>query len=197
MKSLIFQFLASIVVFVSLSLTQDDGEGGRRRPIKEVIRSGGKNGEGQGPVGNNTGTAVVCGPKGAHLNLSWTPKIIDPDKSVMLYFNFTNPIDFNKGKADIDVYMEGSSDPIFSVVQDIACSEISKQLPFITCPMKKNENHVFSHKFDDLNRLPVGAYVIVVKILSYEGNPSFPLFACLNLTLHIVPSDQVLNIPAL
>lgn len=30
------------------------------------------------------------GPKDAQLNVSWTPKVIDPDKSVELYFNITN-----------------------------------------------------------------------------------------------------------
>lgn len=214
MNSLIVQFLASIIVFVSLSFTQEDGEGRRGRPIKETIRFGGRSGEEQRSIGsslptdasnsasfqkkfkvdNNTGTAVVCGPKDAQLNVSWTPKVIDPDKSVELYFNITNPINFDKGQADVDVYMEGSSDPIFSVVQEIACDDIRKAISFVTCPLKKGDTHAFKYKYGDLNRLPVGAYIIVLKILSYEGNPH-PLFACLNFTLHIVPSDQVLFNP--
>lgn len=210
MNSLIVQFLASIIVFVSLSFTQEDGHRSGRS-IKETIRSALKSGEEQGSIGssmltdasnaasfqkkfkvdNNTGTAVVCGPEGAELNVSWTPKVIDPDKSVKLYFNIKNPIDFNKGQADVDVYMEGSSDPIFSVVQEIACEDIRKAVSLITCPLKKGDIHKFEFTYDDLKRLPVGAYVIVLKIFSYEGNPH-PLFACLNLTLHIVPSDQML-----
>lgn len=214
MNSLIVQFLASIIVFVALSFTQ--GNGSRSGPsVKETIRSGGKSSEEQRSIGsslpseasnaasfqnkfkvdNNTGTAVVCGPDGAHLNVSWRPKVIDPDKSIQLYFDITNPIDFEKGQANVDVYMEGSSDPIFSVVQEIACNDISKVSPLIQCPLKKGDNHKFQYKYSDLNRLPVGAYIIVLKILSYEGNPH-PLFACLNLTLHIVPSDQMLFNPA-
>lgn len=30
------------------------------------------------------------GPEGAELNVSWTPKVIDPDKSIKLYFNIKN-----------------------------------------------------------------------------------------------------------
>lgn len=30
------------------------------------------------------------GPDGAHLNVSWRPKVIDPDKSIQLYFDITN-----------------------------------------------------------------------------------------------------------
>lgn len=80
MNSLIVQFLASIIVFVSLSFTQEDGHRSGRS-IKETIRSALKSGEEQGSIGssmltdasnaasfqkkfkvdNNTGTAVVCG----------------------------------------------------------------------------------------------------------------------------------------
>lgn len=31
-----------------------------------------------------------AGPKGAHLNISWVPKVIDPQKSVKIFFDVTN-----------------------------------------------------------------------------------------------------------
>lgn len=137
--------------------------------------------------GNNTGTAIVCGPEAAHINISWVPKVIDPQKSVKIYFDVINPIDFNKGLAHLDVYMEGSPNPIFSLDQDVACDDIKHVAPFIGCPLKKGERYRYSFQDSDLNRVPEGSYTVVVKIFSYEGNPH-PLFACLNFTLQIVPS---------
>lgn len=40
-----------------------------------------------------------------------------------------------------------------------------------------------------------GSYTVVAKIFSYEGNPP-PLFACLNITLQIVPSERVFVNPS-
>lgn len=37
-----------------------------------------------------THALFFLGPDGAHLNVSWRPKVIDPDKSIQLYFDITN-----------------------------------------------------------------------------------------------------------
>lgn len=86
---------------------------------------------------NNTGTAIVCGPNGAHLNISWVPKVIDTDKSVMIFINITNPIDFNYGQVHLDVYIDGSPNPIFSLATDFACTDIISVDSFLKCPLKK------------------------------------------------------------
>lgn len=62
---------------------------------------------------NNTGRAIVCGPEGAEFNITWKPKIIDPEKFVQIHFNFTAPTNFTKGKAHVDVYLEGTPDRLF------------------------------------------------------------------------------------
>lgn len=254
MTTLRIQVLVSIIAFVSLSFSQEDGEIradtnyfviDKQINIKEIIRFGGRRGDVKGenakievpgdnglfdstltslsslltkvhnaanlkklkgmlPLSglqlldkaeNNTGTAIVCGPKGAHLNISWVPKVIDPQKSVKIFFDVTNPIDFNKGLAHIDVYMEGSPDPIFSLDQDVACDDIKHIAPFIGCPLKKGGRYTYNFKYSDLNRVPEGSYTVVAKIFSYEGNPP-PLFACLNITLQIVPSKGVFVYPS-
>lgn len=254
MTRLKVQVLLSIISFVSLSFSQEDGKTrsdtnyvviDKQINIKEIIRFGGRGGDVKGenakievpenngvfdssltslsslmtkahnaanlknlkgmlPLSglqwldkaeNNTGSAIVCGPKGAHLNISWVPKVIDPQKSVMIYFDVTNPIDFNKGLVHLDVYMEGSPDPIFSLDQDVACNDLKHVAPFIGCPLKKGDRHVYSFRYSDLNRVPEGSYTVVAKIFSYEKNPP-PLFACLNITLQIVPSKRVFVNPS-
>lgn len=32
----------------------------------------------------------LTGPKGAHLNVSWTPKDVDREKSIQFYFDIVN-----------------------------------------------------------------------------------------------------------
>lgn len=238
MKSLAIQCLASIIVFISLSFSQEDGDG-RGRPnyvvvdkkinIKEIIRfsrrsdADGEVSEFDVPKDNaesgssltslltrvsnainlrkmknmlplsglelsDTGTAVVCGPKGAHLNVSWTPKDVDREKSIQFYFDIVNPIDFDHGQGHIDVYLEDSPDPVFSVDQDISCSDIKQITSLITCPLKKGNRIKAPLKYSDLSRVPVGGYTIVVKIISYETNTQ-SLFACLNFTLRVKDTD--------
>ncbi|XP_078335445.1 uncharacterized protein LOC111134695 [Crassostrea virginica] len=133
------------------------------------------------------GTAEVCGPPGAHINISWSPKVIDPQKSVKIYFDVTIPIDFNKGKGHVDVYMEDSPDPIFSVDQDFGCDDIAKKASMIKCPLKKGSHYAFSFVYSELDRLPVGKYTLGVKITDDHNN----LFACLNMTLVIKPSEHL------
>lgn len=134
---------------------------------------------------NNTGTAIICGPKGAHLNISWVPKVIDTNKSVKIFIDITNPIDFNYGQVHLDVYIDGSPNPIFSLAADFACTDIESVDPFTKCPLKKGDNHTLSFPYNSLEKIPDGYYVIVAKILSYERNQR-TLFACLNFTLHVV-----------
>lgn len=134
---------------------------------------------------NNTGTAIVCGPNGAHLNISWVPKVIDTNKSVRIFIDITNPIDFNYGQVHLDVYIDGSPNPIFSLAADFACTDIKSVDPFTTCPLKKGEKLSVSRHYHSLEKIPGGYYVIVAKIVSYEGNQHY-LFACLNFTLHVV-----------
>lgn len=134
---------------------------------------------------NNTGTAIVCGPNGAHLNISWVPKVIDTNKSVRIFINITNPIDFNYGQVHLDVYIDGSPNPIFSLAADFACTDIISVDSFLKCPLKKGEKHSISFPYNSLEKIPEGYYVIVAKIVSYEGN-RHPLFACLNFTLNVV-----------
>ncbi|XP_048772029.2 uncharacterized protein LOC125677955 isoform X1 [Ostrea edulis] len=241
MKGLAVQVLAAILLFVSLSYSQEQWEGqkfakyavvDKQINVREIIRFGGREGEGQNDVeesevpeeagsrgfsassmltmlsnaakirkvknmlplsgiqwlkDDDTGKAINCGPAGSHLIVTWKPRIIDPQKSVFISLDITNPIDFDKGKAHIDVYMEDSPDPIFSVDQDIACQDLAKQLPLFHCPMKKGESHKTSFTYSDLSKLPMGSYTIVLKIFSYASK-SQPLFGCLNMTLKIVPS---------
>ncbi|XP_061162833.1 uncharacterized protein LOC133172044 [Saccostrea echinata] len=243
MKGLAVQVLAAVLLFVSLSFSQEDGE---KRPkyvvvdkqinVREIIRFGGRRGEGQNDVeefeapeetgssheasvyslfsmlsnaakirkiknmlplsglqvlpvtDDDTGTAINCGPSGSHINVTWKPKVIDPQKYVQIYLDIVDPIDFDKGKAHIDVYMEDSPQPIFSVDQDISCTDIQKAVgKLFSCPIKKGGHQGLSFQYKDLTKLPTGSYTIVLKIFSYATNPN-PLFACLNVTLKIVPS---------
>ncbi|XP_048772041.1 uncharacterized protein LOC125677957 [Ostrea edulis] len=241
MKGLAVQVLAAILLFVSLSYSQEQWEGqkfpkyavvDKHINVREIIRFGGREGEGQNDVeesevpeeagsrgfsassmltmlsnaakirkvknmlplsgiqwlkdDDDTGKAINCGPAGSHLIVTWKPRIIDPQKSVRISFDIVNPIDFDKGKGHVDVYMEDSPDPIFSVDQDIACQDLAKQFP-VRCPMKKGEIHKATFTYSDLSKLPTGSYTIVLKIFSYASNPP-PLFGCLNMTLKIVPS---------
>lgn len=244
MKSLAIQCLASIIVFISLSFSQEDGEG-RGRPnyvlvdkkinVKEIIRFG-RRGDANGEVSefdspkdnaesgssltslltrvsnainlrkmknmlplsglelSDTGTAIVCGPPGAHLNVSWTPKLVDREKAIKFYLDIVNPIDFGHGQGHIDVYLEDSPDPVFSVDQDIACNDIHQMTKLITCPLKKGNRIKVPFSYSDLSRVPVGAYTIVLKIISYDTNPH-ALFACLNFTLRVKETDQMLAKP--
>ncbi|XP_062591711.1 uncharacterized protein LOC134253214 [Saccostrea cucullata] len=243
MKRLAVQVLVAVLLFVSLSLSQEDGE---KRPsyivvdkqinVREIIRLGGgrvqdqngveefeapeEAGSSQGAsvsslfsmlanaaklrkiknmlplsgiqvldaADDDTGKAINCGPEGSHINVTWKPKVIDPQKYVQIYLDIVDPIDFDKGKAHVDVYMEDSPDPIFSVDQDMACADIQKAVGKIfTCPIKKGGHQSFSFQYKDLTKLPTGSYTIVLKIFSYAANPN-PLFACLNVTLQIKPS---------
>lgn len=249
MRSLAIQCLVSIIVCVSLSFSEEDGEG-RERPkyvvvvkkisVKEIIRFG-RGGDENGEVAefdgpkdnganglsstslltrmanaislrkmknmlplsglqllatsyNETGTASVCGPEGAHLNISWTPKVVEREKSIQVYMDIVNPIDFNNGLGHIDVYLEDSPDPVFSIDQDISCDEIRTRVSIISCPLKKGKRMKFSFKYNDLSRVPVGSYTIRLKIFSYETNPH-PLFACLNFTLRVKDADQMFANP--
>lgn len=134
---------------------------------------------------NDPGKAVVCGPEGAHFNITWEPKVVDSQKSVKVDFDITNPIDFDKGQIHLELYQKGSSDPMFSLDQDMSCSQIAQVAPFVKCPLKKGNRLVHSLEYNKLKALKPGTYTIALKIFSYEGNPH-PLFACLNFTVQLV-----------
>ncbi|XP_011448700.2 uncharacterized protein [Magallana gigas] len=135
---------------------------------------------------NNTGTVIVCGPKGAHLNITWRPKVIDPYKCVRIYFDIISPTYFDKGHGILDVYLKGSSYPMYSVDRETSCSFFKQLDPLIMCPLKKGAPIRFAIQYSKLDDLPVGSYTIVLKIFSFEANP--PLVACVNFTLHIATS---------
>lgn len=143
--------------------------------------------QGSDEADNNTGTVIVCGPKGAHLNISWKPKVIDPYKCVRIYFDIISPTYFDKGQGKLDVYLKGSSYPMYSVVRDTSCSFFKQLDPLITCPLKKGVPIRFAIQYSKLDELPVGSYTIVLNISSFEAN-SRPLVACVNFTLHIATS---------
>lgn len=139
---------------------------------------------------NNTGRAIVCGPEGAKFNITWKPKIIDPEKFVLIHVNFTAPTNFKEGKAHVDVYLEGSPDRLFSMDQEIACDDFAKMYPFLICPLKKGVQLGFPLHLNQLQALPVGYFTIVLNVYSYLQN-SQALFACLNVTLEIKPSTYM------
>ncbi|XP_052718359.1 uncharacterized protein LOC128190371 [Crassostrea angulata] len=143
---------------------------------------------------NNTGRAIVCGPEGAKFNITWKPKIIDPEKFVQIHLNITAPINLTEGRAHIDVYLEGSPDRLFSMDQEIACDDFSKKIPFLECPVKEGHNLTLPLLFDQLQALPVGSFTIVLNVCSYLQN-SQVLFACLNATLEIKPSTVMFKTP--
>lgn len=119
---------------------------------------------------------LFSGPPGSHINVTWKPRIIDPQKSVEIFFDIVDrkflynitvircvympwnsstyfsisltAIDFVKGYADITVYNGGS--PIFSLDQDITCQIVAKELPLIKCPIKKGRMYPF-YNFDILS----------------------------------------------
>lgn len=110
---------------------------------------------------------AFVGPKGAHFNITWEPKVVDSHKSIKVNFDITNrkislmyafhlvklyvfkiwisitffflltAIDFDKGRAHLELYQKGSSDPMFSFDQDMSCSQIAQLAPFVKCPLKK------------------------------------------------------------
>lgn len=136
---------------------------------------------------NSTGKAFVCGPEGAHLNISWKPKIISTEKPIQIYLDIVYPIDFKEGLARIDVYRKGIPDPVFSVDEGITCTDINNWVPFIRCPIKRGNSFSFSFKYSETQLQPVGSYTVLLKIVSYAAKPP-PLFACLNFSLQIESS---------
>lgn len=143
--------------------------------------------QGSDEADNNTGTVIVCGPEGAHLNISWRPKVIDPYKCVRIYFDIISPTYFDKGQGKLDVYLKDSSYPMYSVVRDTSCSFFKQLDPLIKCPLKKGVPIRFAIQYSELDELPVGSYTIVLNIFSFEAN-LLPLVACVNFTLHIATS---------
>lgn len=133
---------------------------------------------------NNTGRVIVCGPEGAYFNISWRPKVIDPYKCVRIYFDIISPIYFDKGQGRVDVYLEGSSYPMYSVVRLVSCDFFQNIDPLVRCPLKKGVSIRFATQYSELYNLPVGSYTIVLNIISFNVHPP-PLFVCVNFTLHI------------
>eukprot|EP00105_Crassostrea_gigas_P027385 XP_011448700.1 PREDICTED: uncharacterized protein LOC105343154 [Crassostrea gigas] len=190
--------LAFVVVFISQSVSHEDGA--RRNSQSYATVSKKFNAKLKYPknklslVGpqlsdeadNNTGTVIVCGPEGAHLNITWRPKVIDPYKCVRIYFDIISPTYFDKGHGILDVYLKGSSYPMYSVDRETSCSFFKQLDPLIMCPLKKGAPISFAIQYSKLEDLPVGSYTIVLKIFSFEANP--PLVACVNFTLHIATS---------
>lgn len=90
---------------------------------------------------SNTGRAIVCGPEGAEFNVTWKPKIIDPERFVQIQVDFIAPTNFTEGKAHVDVYLKGSPDRLFSMDQEIACDDFIKlyddPILSLICPLKK------------------------------------------------------------
>ncbi|XP_048736353.1 uncharacterized protein LOC125651687 [Ostrea edulis] len=238
MRGLTIQVLAAILLSVSLSYSQENGERwefpkymvvDKQINVREIIRFGGRQSEEQnekefevpGEAGSrrfsasslltmlsnaakmrkvknmlplsgiqwikddDIGKAINCGPPGSHINVTWKPRIIDPQKSVEIFFDIVDPIDFVKGYADITVYNGGS--PIFSLDQDITCQIVAKELPLIKCPIKKGQSQKGSFQYKNLSQLKEGSFSIVLKIFSYASKPP-PLFSCLNVTVDIKSS---------
>eukprot|EP00105_Crassostrea_gigas_P044689 XP_019928837.1 PREDICTED: uncharacterized protein LOC105343155 [Crassostrea gigas] len=143
--------------------------------------------QGSNEADNNTGTAIACGPEGAHLNITWRPKVIDPYKCVRIYFDMISPTYFDKGQGILDIYLKGSPYPMYSVIRDTSCSFFKQLDPFIKCPLQKGVPIRFVIPYSKLTLQPVGSYTVVLNIISFEANPP-PLFACVNFTLHIATS---------
>lgn len=139
---------------------------------------------------NSTGTAFVCGPEGAHLNITWKPKVISTEKSVQIYLDLVYPIDFKEGLARIDVYRKGIPNPVFSIDEGITCTDINNWVPLIRCPIKRRNGFRISFKYSETQLQPAGSYIVLLKIFSYAAKPP-PLFACLNFSLQIESSKHM------
>lgn len=122
---------------------------------------------------DDRGNLTNCGDKSKKFIVQWSPKILDTQDVVTIYWDIVAPVDFNSGNVHIDVYLpEIPQSPIFSLDQEVDCATIKKTVPLLSCPIKTGAGLKGQITISDLTRLPTGDYTVELR-LTNENNLLF------------------------
>ncbi|XP_046381016.1 uncharacterized protein LOC124152214 [Haliotis rufescens] len=163
MKSLITLTLVFFLAF----LTSAQGN----LLLKEAIRNafyGLFNGRDVRTHVTDAGHVQSCGPPDANFSVSWEPKVLDPEGSIVVNYTYKVPHDFKQGTADVALYFNKIKNPIFDDTFPLTCKDIKK---YFHCPFMAGPTVHGSYPYSNLLILKGydGVYKAKVNVKNQDG----------------------------
>jgi len=119
----------------------------------------------------DVGQLVSClGVKEEVFNVTWKPKVLKTDETVVFYIDIGMTQTFTSGKVCIQIWLDDIPDPIYDDCKVQFCDKfiqiIQPYIPSLTCPIKQGFHlkQVFPVKIVPTIPLPAGNYRIKFEV---------------------------------
>ncbi|XP_046572410.1 uncharacterized protein LOC124280509 [Haliotis rubra] len=138
------------------------------------------------------GHVQSCSPTDPKFNVTWEPKVLDPEGSIVVNYTYKIPHDFNSGIADVALYFNKIQNPIFEDSFPVTCDEVKKYIP---CPFKGGPTFHGTYPYSNLLILKGydGIYKAKVNLKNQDGQVMF----CAIAVVEIKGKDQDTRNPLL
>ena len=107
-------------------------------------------------------------------SVQWSPLTLNTQGGATLYWDFVTPNELDKGNLHLDMFRaQLPNSTIFSLDKEGSCEDIKNVVPNLVCPIKANAELKGTLTFSDLTYLPIGNYIIVMKLTNDKNQPCF------------------------
>jgi len=165
---LVLVFL-SVITGQVLSAVSDSGSSNSLQMVQASDRVGLSKGQ-------DSGHLVSClGLKTEKFNVTWSPKILKTEETVVFYADVITSQQFTHGKLWIQIWIDDIPDPIYDDSRDQHCDQfiqiIQPYLPQLKCPIPQGFHlkQVYPLKIVPTIPLPSGNYKTKVEIWNEDN----------------------------
>jgi len=128
--------------------------------------------------GDNYGHMTSClGVKTETFNVTWTPRVLKTDETVLFFFEAVATNQYMQGKACVSVWLDDIPDPIYSNCEVWSCEDflglVKSYLPDLKCPIAQGYHlkKVISLKLTPTIPMPEGKYKAKVEVWNEDEKP--------------------------
>ena len=120
------------------------------------------------------GNVTNCDDTKTKFSVQWSPLTLNTQGGATLYWDFVTPNEFDKGNLHLDMFRaQLPNSTIFSLDKEGSCEDIKNVVPNLVCPIKANAELKGTLTVSDLTYLPIGNYIIVMKLTNDKNQPCF------------------------